>query len=183
MEDVQRVREAILKGGTVFTDIQTDFIRCHAATLGEDGEVAMGKIQQKAGGPGCIPAVIVKMIEDYCKDLGNRVMLRELSDDLEKGREGERTAQLKAMEAEISKIKEAGWQGDMAGLMRGCSNLVTQQKEYLKGIEADEDNGVTSDATGKWKKAAVDLTDGILEELKGMDRDVGTEGEDALGPL
>ncbi len=183
MEDVQRVREAILKGGTVFTDTQTDFIRRHAAILGEDGEAAKGKIQKKAVGPGCLPADIVKMTEDYCKDLRNRVMLRELSDDLEKGREGERTAQLKAMEAEISKIKEAGRQGDIAGLLRGRKNLIAQRKEYLKGIEADEDHGVTSDATGKWKKVVADLTDGVLEELKGMDRDVGAKGEDTLGPL
>jgi hypothetical protein len=101
----------------------------------------MGKIQLKAAEPGCLPADIVKTIEDYCKDLRNRAMLRELSDGLEKGREGERTAQLKAIEAEISKIKEAGRQGDMAGLMRGCNNLVAQRKEYLKGIEADKDRG------------------------------------------
>jgi hypothetical protein len=52
MEDVQGVREAILKGGSVFTDSQADFIKRHAATLGEDGETAMGKIQQKREGQG-----------------------------------------------------------------------------------------------------------------------------------
>jgi hypothetical protein len=39
MEDIQRVREAILKGGTVFTDTHTDLIRRHAATLGENGKL------------------------------------------------------------------------------------------------------------------------------------------------
>ncbi len=58
----------------------------------------MGKIQQKATEPRCLPADIMKMIEDYCKDLGNRAMLRELSGDLEKDRESERLALLKAME-------------------------------------------------------------------------------------
>jgi hypothetical protein len=86
MEDVQRVREANLKGGSVFTDSQVDFINRHTALLGEDGETAMGKIQQKARGPGCLPAGNVKMMEDYCKDLGNRSVLRELSGDLEKER-------------------------------------------------------------------------------------------------
>jgi hypothetical protein len=42
---------------------------------------------------------------------------------------------------------------------------------------------VSSDLTGKWKKAATDLTDDILERLKGYGRDVGTEEDDALGPL
>ncbi len=69
MEDVQRVRETILKGGSVFTDSQVDFINRHTAVLREDGETAMGKIQQKATGPRCLPADIVKMIEDYCSEL------------------------------------------------------------------------------------------------------------------
>jgi hypothetical protein len=59
MEDVQRVREAILKGESVLMDSQVDFINRHTALLGEDGETAMGKIQQKARGPGCLPADIV----------------------------------------------------------------------------------------------------------------------------
>jgi hypothetical protein len=119
MEDAQRVREAILKGGSILTDSQVDFIRRHATILGEDGEIAMGKIQQKATEPGCLPADIVRMIEDYCKDLGNRVMLRELSNDLEKDRESERLAQLKAMEVEVGKLKITIERGDMAGLMGG----------------------------------------------------------------
>jgi hypothetical protein len=41
---------------------------------------------------------------------------------------------------------------------------------------------VSSNTTGKWKKAAADLTDNILTELK-MGRDMGSEEEDALGPL
>ncbi len=45
------------------------------------------------------------MIEDYCKDLGNRAMLRELSGDLEKDRESERLAQLNAMEVQVGKLK------------------------------------------------------------------------------
>jgi hypothetical protein len=104
MDEVHRVREAIGKGESVLTDCQMDFIRRHAAVLGEDGETAMGKIQQKARGPGCQPADIVRMVEDYCKDLSNRAVLRELSGDLEKEREAERLAQLGAMEAEVGKL-------------------------------------------------------------------------------
>jgi hypothetical protein len=90
MEEVQRIREAILKGESVFTSSQAEFIRHHAAILGEDGKAAMGVIQQKAASPGCLPADIAKAIEGYCKDLGRRAMLRELSGDLEKDREHER---------------------------------------------------------------------------------------------
>jgi hypothetical protein len=44
------------------------------------------------------------MVEDYLKDLSNKVALRELSIDLEKGRAAERTAQLKVMEVEMDKL-------------------------------------------------------------------------------
>ncbi len=108
MEDVQRVREAIRRGESVLTECQVDFIRRHTEKLGEDGEMVMNKIQERAGEPGCQPADIVRMIEDYCEDLGNRAMLRELSIDLEK----EKMAQLGAMETEVSKLKLANKQED-----------------------------------------------------------------------
>ncbi len=90
------------------------FIKHHTAVLVEDGEAAMSKIQEKARETGCLLADILRMTEDYCKDLGNRAMLRELSIDLKKEREAERTTQLGAMEAEVSKLKLANKQGDMA---------------------------------------------------------------------
>jgi hypothetical protein len=143
----------------------------------------MVEIQQKAAEPGCLPADVVKAIEGYCKDLGHRAMLMELSGDLEKDRERERSAQLKIMEAEVGKFKVASEQGDMASLMRVKGALTAQLKKYLDGIEADKEGGVSSDITGKWKKAALDLTKDAMEQLSGIGRDVGAEGEDALGPL
>jgi hypothetical protein len=183
MEEVQRVRKAILKGESVFTSSQAEFIRHHAAILGEDGKAAMGEIQQKAAGPGCLPADIAKAIEGYCKDLGRRAMLRELSGDLEKDRERERLTQLKAMEAEVSRFKVASEQGDMASLMRVKGALYAQLKKYLDNIEADKEDGVSSDVAGKWKKAALDLTKDAMERLSGIGRDVGAEGENMRGPL
>jgi hypothetical protein len=107
------------------------------------------------------------MTEDYCKDLGNRAMLRELSIDLEKEMGAERLAQLGAMEAEVGKLRVANEWGDMGSLMRGRQTLTVQLEEYLKGIETDEDKGVTLDLTGKWRKAAKDLTDNILQQIRG----------------
>jgi hypothetical protein len=49
---------------------------------------------------------------------------------------------------------------------------LAQLKKYLEDIEADEEDGVSSD-----------LTKDAMEYLNGMGRVVGTEGEDALGPL
>ncbi len=131
MEDIHCIREAIARGASVLMEREADFIKQQTAVLGEDGEVAMNKIQEKARESACQPADILRMIEDYCKDLGNRVMIRELSLDLEKGREAERTTQLGAMEAEVSKLKLANRQGDMASMMRGCETLSAQLEENL----------------------------------------------------
>jgi hypothetical protein len=111
------------------------------------------------------------------------VGLRELSNNLEKDKERERLAQLEAMEAEVSKFKAAKAQGNIADLTRVKGALSAQLKTYLEDIEADEGEGISSDVTGKWKKAALDLTKDAMEYLSGMDRDVGAEDEDALGPL
>ncbi len=45
----------------------------------------MGRVLDMATELACQPADILKMVEDYLKDLGNRVVLRELSTQLEKG--------------------------------------------------------------------------------------------------
>jgi hypothetical protein len=42
---------------------------------------------------------------------------------------------------------------------------------------------VTWDPTGKWRKAAKDLMDDILEQVSGYGKDVVNEEEDVLGPL
>jgi hypothetical protein len=53
----------------------------------------------------------------------------------------------------------------------------------VKGIEADEDKGVTSDPSGKWCEVAMSLTGEIMEKVSLYRRDVANEKEDALGPL
>jgi hypothetical protein len=134
MEEVQQIREAIQKGESVFTNFKVEFIKHHAAILGEDGKAAIGEIQQKAAEPGCLPADIVRAIEGYCKDLSRRVALRELSSDLEKDRERERLTQLEVMEVEVSKFKIASGRGDMGSLMRVKAALSAQLKKYLDNI-------------------------------------------------
>jgi hypothetical protein len=111
----------------------------------------MSKNQEKARESGSQPADILRIIEDYCEDLGNRAMFRELSIDLENGREAERKAQLEAMEAEVNKLKLVNTQRDMASMMRERKALSARLEEYVKGIEADEDKSVTSDPRTPWK--------------------------------
>jgi hypothetical protein len=38
MEDVQCIREGIVRGVSILTEREVDFIKQHTATLGEDGE-------------------------------------------------------------------------------------------------------------------------------------------------
>jgi hypothetical protein len=77
--------------------------------------------------------------------------------------ERERLVQVKAMEAEVSKFKVASGQGDMVSLMTVKVALSAQLKKYLDDIETDNEDGVSSDVTGKWKKAALDLTKDAME--------------------
>jgi hypothetical protein len=160
-----------------------EFIKHRMAILGEDGEAAMREIQKKAKESVCLPADIARAIDNYCKDLTRRVGLQELSIDLEKDKEHERLVQLEAMEAEVSKFKIAKAQGNMADLMRVKGALSGQLKKYLEDIEADEEDGVSSDVAGKWKKTALDLTKDAMKYLNGIGKVVGTESEDSLGPL
>jgi hypothetical protein len=176
-------RMPLQKGESVLSDSQVEFIKHHTAILGEDGEAAMREIQRKATESVCLPAEIARVLDSYYKDLSWKVGLRELSNDLEKDKERERLVQLEAMEAEVSKFKIARAQGNMANLMRVKGALSAQLKKYLEDIEADEEDGVSSYVTGKWKKTALDLTKDAMGYLNGIGRVVGTKSEDALGPL
>jgi hypothetical protein len=53
----------------------------------------------------------------------------------------------------------------------------------LGDIEADEGEGLSSDTTEKWRKAALDLTKDAMEYLNRLGRNVGSEPEGVLGPL
>ncbi len=53
----------------------------------------------------------------------------------------ERKAQLKAMEAEVEKLRAASGIGDMAGIMRWYGALRNQLDAYLTGLETNKDGG------------------------------------------
>ncbi len=85
IEDISRIREAIAKGVSALTEQEVEYIKQQMALLGEDGEAGVGRVMGRAKELACQPADVLKMVEDYLKDLGNRVMLRALSSELEKG--------------------------------------------------------------------------------------------------
>jgi hypothetical protein len=183
MEEVQRIREALAGGKPVLSEAQVDLIRQHTTFLGEDGEAVMREIQEDTMKTGRLPAYIARVIEKYCKDLARRVALRELSNDIERDKEPERLLQLEAMQAAVNKYVAVKAKGNMADLMRVKEDLPTQLRKYLGDIEADEGEGLSSNTTEKWRKAALDLTKDAMEYLNGLGRDVGSEEEGVLGPL
>ncbi len=183
MEEMQRIREALAGGKLVLSEAQVDLIRQHTTFLGEDGEAFMREIQEDAMKTGRLPVDIARVIEKYCKDLGRRVALRELSNDMEKEKEPERLLQLESMQAEVNKYVAAKAKGNMSDQMRVKEDLPAQLRKYLGDIEADEGEGLSSHTTEKWKKAALDLTKDAMEYLNGLGRDVGSEEEGVLGPL
>jgi hypothetical protein len=65
----------------------------------------VGRVLDKARELASQPADVLEMVEGYLEDLSNKVVLRELSIDLEKGRAAERSAQLKVMEVETDKLR------------------------------------------------------------------------------
>jgi hypothetical protein len=182
MEEVQRIREALAGGKPVLSESQVDLIKWHTTFLGEDGKAAMRGIQEEATKTVCLPADIAKLIESYCKELTQRVALRELSIDLEKDKEHERLRQLESMEVEVNKIKAAMAQGNMADLMRVKRTLLAQLGKYLEDIKADEGEGVSSDIAGKWRDAALGLTKDAMEYLSGLGRARGQRKKMPLAP-
>jgi hypothetical protein len=95
----------------------------------------------------------------------------------------ERTAQLKAMEAEVQKLRATSSKGDMAGIARGHEALRDQLNAYFKALNADEDGEiVSSDPTVTWYRAAMALTKEIMDKVGPYIRMVADEKEGALGP-
>jgi hypothetical protein len=79
MEEVQRIREALAGGRSVFTEAQEDLIRQQSNLLGEDGDAVMRAIQEDALSAGRLPADVARVIEKCCQDLGRRAVRLERS--------------------------------------------------------------------------------------------------------
>ncbi len=151
--------------------------------MGQDGEALVRRILDQARELAGQPADILKMVEGHHKELSKKVMLREMSADLEKEQAAERTARLKVMEVEVDKLRTVQRKGDMAGITGGHRVLKDQLDEDRKDVEADEEGGVASSLSGNWREAAISLTKKILEKVGLYGRSVADEKEDALDPL
>jgi hypothetical protein len=183
MEEVQRIREALAGGRPVLTEAQEDLIRQQSNLLGEDGEAVMRAIQEDAVSAGRLPADIAKVKEKCCQDLGRRVARLEKSNEVEREREPQRLLQIEAMREQLSKCATAKEKGNNADLMRVKQAQPALLSKYLKDLETDEKDGLSSDVVETWKQAALDLTGDVLKYVGQLGVNPASGLDDALGPL
>jgi hypothetical protein len=164
MEEVQRIRAALAEGRHVLTEAQKDLIRQQTALLGEDGEAIMRVIQEDAVSAGRLPAYISKVIEKCCQDLNWRLERLERSNEVERERELQRLLQIEARRDQVSKYATAKGKGNNADLIRVKQALPNLLTGYLKDLETDEKDGLSSDVVETWKQAALDITKDALEK-------------------
>ncbi len=87
----------------------------------------------------------------------------EKSNEVEREREPQRLLQIEAMREQVSKCATAKERGNNAGLMRVKQALPALLSKYLKDLEMDEKDGLSSDVVETWKQAALDFTGDVLK--------------------
>jgi hypothetical protein len=143
----------------------------------------MRVIQEDAVSEGRLPADIAKVIEKCCQDLSRRVARLERSNEVQREREPRRLLQIEAMREQVSKYATAKEKGNNADLMRVKQALANLLTGYMKDLETDEKDGLSSDVVETWKEAALDITKDALEYLSHFGVDPASRPDDALGPL
>ncbi len=171
------------EGRHVLTEAQKDLIGQQTALLGEDGDAIMRVIQEDAVSEWRLLADIAKVIEKCYQDLSRRVARLERSNEVQREREPRRLLQIEAMREQVSKYATAKDKGNNADLMRVKQALPNLLTGYMKDLETDEKDGLSSDVVETWKEAALDITKDALEYLSHFGVDPASRPDDALGPL
>jgi hypothetical protein len=143
----------------------------------------MRVIQEDAVSAGRLPADISRIIEKCCQDLNRRVESLERSNKVQREREPQRLLQVEAMNGQVAKYVTAKGKGNNANLMEVKQTLPNLLTEYLKDLEMDEKDGLSSDVVETWKQAALDITKDAMEYLNHFGVDPASRPDDALGPL
>ncbi len=143
----------------------------------------MEAIQEDAVTAGRLLADVAKVIEKCCQDLDRRVARLEKSNEVEREREPERLMQIESMREQVSKCAMVRDKGNMADLMRVKEALPALLSKYLKDLETDEKDGLSSDVVETWKQAALDLTGDALKYVGKLGENPASGPDDALGPL
>jgi hypothetical protein len=103
--------------------------------------------------------------------------------EVEREREPGRLMQIESMREQVSKCAMAREKGNMADLMRVKEALPALLSKYLKDLETDEKDGLSSDVVETWKQAALDLTGDVLKYVGNLGENPASGPDDALWPL
>ncbi len=83
----------------------------------------------------------------------------------------------------MEKLRAVSRGGNMAGITRRYKALKDQLEVYLGGLEINKDGEkVSSDPLGAWRKAAVELTQEIMDKVSPYMRTVAEKKDDPLAP-
>jgi hypothetical protein len=107
----------------------------------------------------------------------------EKSNEVERKREPQRLLQIKAMWEQVIKCAPAKEKGYKADLMRVKQALPALLSKYLKDLETDEKDGLSSDVVETWKQATLDLTGDVLKYVGQLGVNPASGLDDTLGPL
>jgi hypothetical protein len=99
-------------------------------------------------------------------------------------REPQRLLQIEAITEQVTRYAGAKGKGNNADLMRVKQTLPNLMADYMKSLEADEKDGLSSDIVKTWEEAALDIARDALEYLNHFSEgDPASRPDDTLGPL
>jgi hypothetical protein len=102
---------------------------------------------------------------------------------VQREREPQRLLQVEAIREQVTKYVAAKGKGNNADLMRVKQALPNLMADYMKNLETDEKDGLSSDMVETWKEAALDIARDALEYLNHFGKDPASRPDDVLGPL
>ncbi len=103
---------------------------------------------------------------------------------MQKKREPQRLLQVEAIREQVTKYAGTKGKGNNADLTRVKKTLPKLMADYMKDLETDEKDGLSSDIVETWKEAALDTARDALEYLNHFSEgDPASRPDDALGPL
>ncbi len=147
-------------GNPVVPEPLQQLIKAQAALLGEDGDAIIQDIQEEAEKDGKLPADIFKLIESCRMDLGKRVALQELSNEMIRAREPERLVQVEAIREQVTRYNGARAGGDNEALKEAGLTLKRLVGKYMTDVGKDEEDRLAPDTAQMWK-------DQVYEILRG----------------
>jgi hypothetical protein len=158
-------------GNPVITGAQQELNEKNAALLGEDGNAIIQDIQTEAEKAGKLPADIFKLIESCCRDLGKRVAILELLNEMMRENEPERLVQVEAMREQVTRYNGAWASGDNAALARIKPTLQELVDKYMADVNKDEKDGLAPDVVQTWKDQAYQIVNEALHFFDGFIED------------